>query len=514
MLNAIAFVQVAGDTPEARQAFAQQMAVLGRQLSYLLPPPVALDTMGGYLTWRNFSTVALVYTIWALLAGTGAARGDEERGQTEAWLAGGISRVRWLLTRVAGFAIVSAASVAVAMGATAPGAIIGGEPLSLGGTVLEGIDIYALTLVGFAFGLAIAQLVLTRGSAASLGAAAIVALYTVNSAVRSGGELGVLTQLSPFYHFDRSTPLLTGHETFDPVAILALVGAAAVLVVFATVAFARRDLGGSILRLRAERTRPTVRPARDPMLRVPVLAIVAQQREWAIGWAVALCGLAYFLISIARTMIDSLSAIPTMRAYFARAGLVGYSDFIGVIWFGTALLILSALVIVQVNGWAADDGEGRLESVLAAGASRSRVVLERIGSLLVLITFVAGSSAAVVGLAARAFDIPVATDRLAVATLLMLPVAFAFAGVGHLLVGWRPRVAVILLSIVAMYSYFVLQFAAVFDWPEWLTNSSVFSLYGQPMTNVDWGGAVALVAIGAFGTTAALVAMRRRDVGA
>ena len=93
-------------------------------------------------------------------------------------------------------------------------------------------------------------------------------------------------------------------------------------------------------------------------------------------------------------------------------------------------------------------------------------------------------------------------------------VAFAFAGLGQLLVGWRPRVAVVALSAIAVYSYFVLSFAAVFDWPQWVLNTSAFSLYGSPMTKVDWGGIATLIAVGVASTAAALVAMRRRDVGA
>jgi len=63
LLNSIGFVQIAGSTPEARHAFGEQMAVLGKQLSYLLPAPVGLDTMGGYLTWRDFSSIALA-SLW------------------------------------------------------------------------------------------------------------------------------------------------------------------------------------------------------------------------------------------------------------------------------------------------------------------------------------------------------------------------------------------------------------------------------------------------------------------
>ena len=105
------------------------------------------------------------------------------------------------------------------------------------------------------------------------------------------------------------------------------------------------------------------------------------------------------------------------------------------------------------------------------------------------------------------------TDRLAVATILMLPVVFAFGAVGHALVGWRPRVAVVLMAAVAVISYFVEQFAPIFDTPDWVARTSFFALYGTPMTSVDWGGAATLVGIGVVGTAAALVSMQRRDVG-
>ena len=512
LLNGVGFIQLAGTSPAERHAFAAQMEVLGRQLSYLLPAPIQLDTVGGYLTWRSFSTVAFVYAIWALLAGTGAARGDEERGLTESWLAAGISRLRLLLTRSATFALACAASILAGALVTEAGTALVGEPLEMGAVLLEVVLTLALALVGFGIGVAVSQLVITRRSASSLGAVVLVGTYVLNSLARSGVDVGALAAVSPFYLFDRSTPLVTG-GTFNVAATAALVSEAAILVVLAAIAFVRRDVGGALVRLQAERTQPTRRPSRDPLLRLPVLAAVDQQRWWIAGWAVGISALAYLLTSLARTIVDSMHAIPSMRVYMERLGVNAYSDFIGAIWFGTALLIITILVVVQVAAWAADDADGRLESMLAAGASRARVVLERIASLLVAVAIVAGVSSFVVALAASSFGIAVPGDRLALATILMLPAAFAFAAIGHVLVGWRPRLAVLLLGAVAVYSYFVQQFAPIFEAPGWLTNTSFFALYGTPMTKDNWGGIATLLAIGVAATVAALVSMRRRDVG-
>ena len=72
VLNATAYVSIAGATAPDRAAFAHSMEILGQQLTYILPRPVQLDTMGGYLVWRDLSTIGIVYAVWAMLAATGA----------------------------------------------------------------------------------------------------------------------------------------------------------------------------------------------------------------------------------------------------------------------------------------------------------------------------------------------------------------------------------------------------------------------------------------------------------
>jgi len=512
VVNAVAYVSVAGATHAERLVFAHSMEILGQQLSYLLPRPVQLDTMGGYLTWRALSAVAIVYAVWALLAATGAGRGDEENGLTETWLSAGVSRARWLGTRAAAFVVAGAASIVVTLAATWIGAAIANDPVPLQAVSAEILPLFALMLWGFGAGLLVAQLVTTRRVASTAGGVVIVALFTLNSSVRAGADPGALKWISPFYLFDRSAPLLADGSVDVPATIASL-AVAVVLVGLAIWTFGHRDVGGVLLRGRAAPRRPRWRPAADPLLRIPVLAGIDQQRSWILGWAIALAILAYFLSSLARTIVDGFKDIPAMQIYLQRAGIGGYADVVGVVWFSTALLLIAIFVVAQVNAWAADDAEGRLELVLAAGASRTRIVLERIAALLVAAGVVAAVSSGGVYLSARVFDIPVPGDRLAIATALMLPVVFAFGSVGHALVGWRPRVAVLLVAAVAVISYFTLEFAPLFQLPDWVSRTSFFVLYGTPMTTVDWGGAATLIAIGIVGTGLALRSMERRDVG-
>jgi len=514
LINAVGFAQIAGDTPTARAVFAQQMELLARQLTYLLPAPAQLDTMAGYLTWRWFGSAVLVYVFWALLAGTGAGRGDEERGLVELWLSTGASRMRLIAARLVGFAAVAAVSVAVMLAATDLGAVSGNEPLSIGPLALEGLAMWILTLFVFAFALVVAQLVTTRRGATGVAGIVVLALFMLNAAARSGVDLGAVRWLSPFYLFERSAPLLRG-GSLDIPATAALAVGAVVLVGIAVVAFVRRDLGGPLLRGAPRKSRVEWRPAGDPLLRAPVLAIVDQQRVWIVAWALGLALLAGFLTSIAKTMVDAFgnSDIPMLRAYFERAGINAYADFVGVIWFSTLLLLISLFVAVQVNGWAADDAEGRLETILSAPVSRARVVVERIAAVVIACAVVVAVSSLAVYLTAASTGISLPGGRFIFASAAVLPVAYAFSGIGHALVGWRPRIAVVILGALAVVGYFAQQFGPLFQWPDWVNNISLYALYGTPMSKDDWSGLATLIAIGTAGTVLALVAMRRRDVG-
>jgi ABC-2 type transport system permease protein len=371
-----------------------------------------------------------------------------------------------------------------------------------------------LTIFVFAFALVVAQLVTTRRGATGIAGIVVLVLFMLNSAARSGVDLGAIRWVSPFYLFERSTPLLRG-GSLDLAATAALAIGSLVLVAVAVVAFIRRDIGGPLFRGAPRRSRVEWRPAGDPLLRTPVLAIVDQQRVWVVAWALGLAVLAGFLTSITKTMVDAFgnSDIPMLRAYFDRAGINAYADFVGVIWFSTLLLLISLFVVAQVNGWAADDAEGRLEMILSAPVSRARVVVERIAAVVVACAVVIAVSSLAVYLTATSTGITLPAGRFVFASAAVLPVAYAFSGLGHALVGWRPRVAVAILGAVAVVGYFAQQFAPIFQWPDWVSNISLYALYGTPMSKDDGGGIATLMVIGLAGTGIAIAAMRRRDVG-
>src|SRR5256712_11249268 len=126
LIQASACKSAAGTTPAQQAAFGHEMEVLGQSLIYLLPKPVGLDNISGFLQWRVYGVLPLLFGIWVVISGAGASLGDEERGLLDEWVSAGVSPVRYLVARVAGFFVAAAIAVAATSAAIDAGAISAG----------------------------------------------------------------------------------------------------------------------------------------------------------------------------------------------------------------------------------------------------------------------------------------------------------------------------------------------------------------------------------------------------
>ncbi len=509
-----AFTNAAGDTEASRLAFGQEMELIGRQLTYLLPLPVHPETLAGYLQWRLFGFLPLVFAFWALMAATGAARGDEESGLNELWLAAGVSRVRFMATRLAAFTIAAGAAIAVTVLACEVGAAAVGSPLGAAALAAQGAALLALAMACFGIALTVAQVVGSRRSAAGLGGGVLLALFFLNSFSRTAEGLRPYRWISPFSFYDRSDPILPG-GTLDIAATLALALAGVALTAMAAFAFTRRDLGAPLFQWRRASRTAVVAPDSNPLLRVPVLASVYEQRAAVLFWAAGTAVLAVFMVSFARPTVDILRTSPGMRSFLALLGQGNpYQAVIGWYWFGIVQLLLAVYAVTQVAHWSAEDAQGRLEMVLSAPVPRWRVVLERGLALTLGCGLIIAAGSVATGLAARAQGITLDGSSLLRASFPLLPFGLCFGALGAAAIGRLPRAAVPLLSAVAVISYFLQQVTPLFRWPEWVANLSIFQLYGNPLASgVYWRGLWALVGVTVAGFAVALVTMQRREVG-
>ena len=512
ILQSLGFKAIAGTSEAARQQFGLQMQVLGRQVSYLAPLPLHPETLAGYVQWRVFGFLPLVFGFWALMAGSGVIRGDEERGLLELWLGTGISRARLMAARAATFTLADAGAILIVCVLMEFGANAAGSPLPVAGLLADGAALAALSATCFAIALLVAQLADSRRAAAGAGAILLLGLFLLNSLGRTLDGPAHFRGLSPFFYADQTNGLSPGgHVGWASTIGLSL--AAVVLIGLASLAFARRDLGSGLVRRRPAERPQVHEPSSNPLVRSPVLANLYEQRVGLLAWIVSIALLAVFLTSLAKTLAELVNSIPVLRAYISGQGDLNRAV-ISVFWFGTVPLLLAVFAITQVSRWTSDDTEGRLELLLSEPVARWRVALDREGALLIATALIAAAGSLVTWWVADLQGIGLGLGPVGLATALLLPFGLTFGSLGAALVGWIPRATVILLSAYAVVAYFLTQLAPLFTWPAWAESFSVFYLYGTPLTTgVYWTGLWILLAVIGAALAVGLLSFQRRDLG-
>ncbi|HLJ67092.1 MAG TPA: ABC transporter permease subunit [Chloroflexota bacterium] len=514
-IQAAAYGKAAGATAASRIALGHQLEAFGRTYSWILPLPVRVDTVSGYVQWRIYGALPFLFAIWALIAATGATRGDEDHGLVEVWLSSPVGPGRYIATRFQAFALAALIAV-VATSATIRLTIAGlGYSLDLPAVAGDSVALLALTLVCYGLCMALAQFASRRASAVGLSGIVLAVLFFVNSLGRTDAGLrAVAAVISPFYHLDRSTPLTPG-GAFDLGATIGLFAGAFVVTALAAWLMTIRDIGSPLLRRGRREHAVTHVPARNRLLRVPVLSTLYERRLGLLGWTLGASIGAAYMPTVGRSIVDLSSKGGSFAAYLA---VVGGSDpyvaLTGYIWFGVFQLALVALALIWVARWSADDSEGRLEMELSAPVSRRWVVAERALAFVATAVVVITVSSVVLYLAAAADHIHIHAGDLAVASVALLPFVLSFAAIGAALTSLVPRAAIAVLATIAFLSYLITEGGPLFKWPDWVMKLSVFSLYGTPLTRgIYWTGFWILLAITVAGFGAATLLMERRDVG-
>jgi len=499
----------------ARATFAQATQTIGTALAYLIPVPQRPDTVAGYMWWKGLTFLTLLFAAWGLAAAVSLVRADEERGVTEIWLATPVARVRALLSGTGAFiAAVLGAAAFTALG-IGGGLEVAKVSASAGAVIGQCLPLVGIAMACFAIGLVVAQLASTRRGALGLGTVVLLALYTVDALARvNAGMVGVAV-ISPFHLADISTPLVPG-GSLDGAATVSLFAIAVVLVALAVLGFARRDLYASLLRRRGRIVRITVTPSGNPFFREAILSRLWQQRIGLVGWTAGTAIGAALLVSIAHSTGGVLKGMGGISRLLTASGTAGDPSLyvVSSIWFGIAALVLAAYAIAQVTRWASDDVEGRLEMEIAQPVARWRVVLQRIVSLTLVSALIAAVGSLVTGAILPSQGLDIGTGPLVLSTALLVPLALSYGALGALIISRVPRIAMGLLSFIAVLGFYLPLFVPLFRWPDWVQDFSFFHLYGTPLvTGVFWTGLWIMLGIIVVGFGGATLAMSRREVG-
>jgi ABC-2 type transport system permease protein len=508
-----AFLQAAGTTAASQAAFGRSINLVANQFAFIIPVPVHPETLGGYEQYKWLAGAIIMMMIWAALAGVGIGRGDEERGITEEWIAAGVSRTLLVLARSASFGLVLlVACLASVLGISAIAPAVNQDP-NVTGELLKALSMAVGLFTCYTIALVVSQLPAERQTATAFGVGVPVLLLLVNGIADTISSASWIGVVSPFHWMEKTSSAAPG-GTFDLGATVGLALAAAVLLGIAIPIFQRRDIGSGLFAW-GRHTGAAVRVAsRNIMLRLPFTEGLWEQRVGLTVWFVCTLVLGALMVSVTKSTADALFSDPRLAAVFLRASAGPlYAALLGFIWFGFALLLLAGYAVVQVSRWAAQDQEGRVEMLLSAPISRSRVIVDRalefaFASLLIVI---GGSIGVAASLPSSGLNLD--AGHLFTASLLLWPFALAFGGLGVAVASRWPRIAVPFLAAFAAVEYFFGDLAPLFKLPDWVANLSVFHLYGNPIVGATpWTPAVSMMLLFLAGFGAALALMRRRDV--
>jgi ABC-2 type transport system permease protein len=509
----IAFIQAAGKTAAEQAAFGRATMLVAKQFAFIIPVPVHPETLGGFEQYKWLSGATVMMAIWAGLAGVSVGRGDEDKGLVEQWLASGVSRTRLLISRSTAYLLVLfIACLASVLGICLVAPLVQQDP-NVGGELAKALSMTVGLFGCYAIALFISQLPAERPTAMALGIGALVLLLVVNGiadTVDSASGIGIF---SPFHWMEKTSSAAPG-GTFDVPATAGLAVAAIFLIALTIPIFRRRDVGSGLFAW-GRRTRAALRVASgNPLLRTPFSEGLWEQRVGLAIWAGGALGLAAIMVAVVKSIVDALFADPRVGALFMRA-IPGppYQAMLGFVWLSFTLLILAGYAVVQVSRWSTQDQEGRVEMLLSAPVSRSRVVIERAVefALASLVIVAAGYLGVLAKLPSVGFSVD--SGRVFLATALLWPFALAFGGLGVALTSSWPRVAVPLLAAFAFVEYFLGDLAPIFKAPDWVANLSVFHLYGNPLVgSASWSPAAWMLLVFVAGFATALILMRRRDV--
>jgi ABC-2 type transport system permease protein len=505
-------------TPQAREQLVGLAATFAWNAD-----PVAVDTIGGYATFKIGVFIFLI-AVWPLLAASRMLRGEEDRGSLDVVLSLPRPRLRVALEKLAAvWTALLAMGLLIGLVVFAGGQKFGAD-FGLGDALLFGANVALICAVIGGVALLISQFTQERGTAAGWTAGLLLVFIVLDMVHRVIPNSEWISRLSPVYYYNLSKPLVPGYGA-NVGAMLLLLALTLVLSGAALWFFARRDIGGTVRVPRwlrpAERQSSRDLPVGDWSLRsvyTRSLGMMALPTFW---WTLGIAGFAGWIIFAVQQMETRLSSLfsssPTVMNLIRHIGGGDASINAGFLsaMFVLLPLFLMAFAVTQVNGWSADEQDGRLELVLATPQPRLRVLLGRFAALGSATVFIGLVTLLASAAAAAAAGLKLDAGNLAAATLGMIPLGLLIAAVGFLAAGWlRTAADTGLLSFVLLIWFFISFIGPELNWPDATLRLSPFYYYGSPLLHgLQLTSVLGILAVAALALGLGARRFIRKDIG-
>ncbi len=518
IISPMASVSELVKTPEARAALLNLAASFTWNADV-----IRADTIGGYATFKIGIFVFLM-VVWPILAGSRMLRGEEDRASLDVLLSAPRGRVRVAVEKLAAMSAALLA-MAVLIGLLAYlGGLAFKADFNLADAVLFGLNLALICAVFGAIALFVSQFTHERGPAAGWTAGLLLIFIVVDMVHRVIPNTDWISRLSPIYYYNLSKPLIVGYGA-NLGAMLFLVALTIVLATAAIWLFARRDVGDTValprvLRLPQRVAAPRALPINDWSLRsiyARNLGVMAVPTFW---WALLVAGWAGWMVVIVKQIEAKLSVVyagsPALQDILKNlsGGNADFNaSFLGAM-FGILPIFLMAFAITQVNRWASDEGDGRLDLVLAAPRSRTRVLLGRFAALTTAVTVIGLAALAATLVASSVSGVALNTANVVAATLTLVPMGLLVAAIGFLAAGWLRTAADTGLVSFLLAAWFFISFVGPeLKVPEATLRLSAFYYYGTPLLHgVQLANLAILLAVGAVALALGVLRFARKDI--
>jgi len=518
VVSPMASVAALVTTPQAREQLISIAATFAWNAD-----AIAVDTIGGYATFKIGIFIFLI-AVWPLLAGSRMLRGEEDRGSMDVLLSLPRPRLNVALEKLAAmWTALLAMGVLIGLLAFAGGKKFGAD-FGLGDALLYGLNLALICAVFGCLALLISQFTQEQGPAAGWTAGLLLVFIVLDMVHRVVPNTDWISRLSPIYYYNLSKPLIpsygvnAGAMVFQ-LALAAVLGGAAVWL------FVRRDVGGTValprwLRL-PERQASRALPVGDWSLGsvyARSLGVSAMPTFW---WTLGIAGFASWMVFVVQLMESKLSSLLSSSPAFTTlinnlggGNAAVNAGFLSAMFFFLPLALMT-FAVTQVNRWSADEGDGRLELILAAPQSRASVLLGRFAALATATVAIAVITTIACFAAAAAAGVNLDGGDLAAATLGMIPFGLLIASIGYLASGWlRTAADTGLLSFVLAAWFFISFIGPELKLPDATLRLSAFYYYGTPLLHgLQPASVLGVLAVAAVALVLGTMRFANKDIG-
>src|SRR4029077_5804262 len=306
VVSPMASVKTLVTTQEAREQLVSLAATFAWNADV-----VAVDTIGGYATWKIGVFIFLI-AVWPILAASRMLRGEEDRGSMDVLLSLPRPRVRVALEKVAAmWTALLAMGLVIGLLVFAGGRQFGGE-VGLADALLHGLNLALICAVIGGIALLISQFTQERGPAAGWTAGLLLLFIVMDMVHRVASNTEWISRLSPIYYYNLTKALVPSWG-INPGAMVLMLALAVILSGAAVWLFARRDIGGTVpvpRWLQLPESKPSrALPVGDWSLRSVYargLGMIAMPTVW---WTLGIAAFAGWMVFVVQLMEEKLSSL-------------------------------------------------------------------------------------------------------------------------------------------------------------------------------------------------------------